>query len=159
MEQITIIGQILGSTGYDIHTRNLANALSKLTDIKLITQVLPGQETLLTDKELEMIKKRDKEEVRLIITNPLHWRINLGKGRNWVYMIWEGSRIPRHFLDECLNEDIEYILCPSYHTKNAILTTANEENSNTTPLEIEKKLVVIPHGVDLNLFYPKNKDL
>lgn len=126
MTQINIVGNILGSSGYDVHTRNLANALSKLTDVKLTVPIQPGQEGLLTDKELEAIKKQDKEEIRLIITNPLHWRVNLSKGRNWVYLIWEGDKIPRHYLDECLNDNIEYIFVPSEHTKQAIVNTFND---------------------------------
>ena len=60
MTQVNIIGSILGSSGYDVHTRQLANALSKVCDVKLSTMVPPGAERLLTDKEVEMVKKRDK---------------------------------------------------------------------------------------------------
>lgn len=156
-QQINIIGNILGSSGYDVHTRNLANALSKLTDIKLTTQIQSGQETLLTDKELEAIKKPDKEEIRLIITNPLFWRTNLGKGRNWCFLVWEGDKIPRHYLDECLNPDIEYIFVPSEHTKNAIENTWKDYNSTPDSPIWFPKIKVISHGVDLNLFYPKDR--
>lgn len=163
--QITIVGGILDSSGYSIHTRNLANALSKLTDVKLITQVLSGQEMLLNDKEIEMIKKPDKEEVRLIITNPLHWRLNLGKGRNIVFLVWEGDIIPRHYLDECLNEDIDFIFCPSEHTKQALWNryfNRYYEYMDKKVLigkdkEFWDRIKVVHHGVDLSLFYPKEK--
>ncbi len=170
MTQISIVGNILGSSGYDIHTRELTKALGKIADVKLIAQIQAGQENLLTDKEVEILKAKDKEEVRLIITNPLHWRINLCKGRNWAYLIWEGDKVPRHYLDECMNPDIEYVIVPSEHTKRAIINTCNNEfvdgtyskRKNNEQLEganIEDKIKIIPHGVDLSLFYPKNKDL
>ena len=31
---INVIGTILGCSGYDIHTRSLANALDKVTDVR-----------------------------------------------------------------------------------------------------------------------------
>jgi len=166
MTQITIVGNILGSSGYEVHTRNLCNSLSKLTDTKLISQVQPGQETSLSDKEVEILKKPDKEEIRLIITNPLFWKTYLSKGRNWCFLIWEGDKIPRHYLDECLNPDIEYIFCPSEHTKKALWNTYFDEDieyldkiclEHKPDKDFWDKVKVIPHGVDLSLFYPKEK--
>ena len=157
---INIIGTILGSSGYDSHTRQLANALSKTTDVKLTTQLQPGQEKLLTDKELELIKKPGEPDINLIITAPLHWKQHCLAKRNWVYLIWEGDKIPQCYIDECLNPDIEYVFVASEHTKKAVLKSVKDED---TLIEIAKgneiinKLIVVPHGVDLNLFYPKEK--
>jgi len=52
-----------------------------------------------------------------------------------------------------MNPDIEYIFCPSEHTKKAVLTTAN----NNTEY-ILNKIKVVPHGVNNELFYPKEKN-
>lgn len=167
--KFSIIGNFLGSSGYDIHTRQLFNALSKIADVKLITGIQPGQEKLLTDKELEGIKKTDDEDrIRIIITHPLQWRLHLEGKRNWVFCVWEGDKVPRHFIEEMLNENIEYILVPSEHTKQAIKKTYNNLMNNSltgTPLDdllIENKkmmdkIKIIPHGVDLGTFYPKEK--
>ena len=154
MTQVNVIGSILDSSGYSIHTRELIKSLSKLTEVKLTSQIQPGQEALLSDKEIEMLKRKDKKEINLVITNPLFWRTYLTAKRNWVYLIWEGDKISRHYLDECMNEDIEYIIVPSEHTKDAILKTIVNDMSEDTVIN---KIKVIHHGVDLDLFYSKDK--
>src|SRR3990167_7297805 len=121
MAQINCIGQIFGTDGYSNHTRNLINALNGFADIRLTTNFIPDWEKVISDKELEMVKrKEDKDEINLIVTNPNNWKLNCTKKRNWVYLIWEGDRIPKSFIEECLNPDIEYILVASNHTKNAV---------------------------------------
>jgi glycosyltransferase involved in cell wall biosynthesis len=167
---INIIGTILNSSGYDCHTRNLGRALAKITDVRYTIGAVPGWEKMVDDKELEMIKKEPVEdEINLIITNPLYWRVNTQAKRNWAYMVWEGDKIPKCFIEECLNPEIEFIFVPSEHTKKAIENTFKEYykfddfESNGITYEIKTKEValnkvkVMPHGVDLNLFYPKPK--
>ncbi len=163
MTQITIVGNFLGISGYDVHTRGLANALSKITDVRLSTTIQPGQEALLTDKELEMIKKPDKGDINLIITSPLFWRLHLTAKRNWVFFVWEGDRVPRHFIEECLNPDIEYVFVPSEHTKDAIMNTLEPiidgdicgAGATIVKNAIKPKIKIIPHGTNPDLFYPK----
>lgn len=157
---INIVGHIIGTSGYDVHTRQLANALNKLVNVKLITQVQPGQEKLLSDKELEMCKRKDGE-INLIITNPIYWKLYTNNKRNWAYMIWEGDKIPISFYKECLNDDIEYIFVASNHTKQAILNTAKDYTNNIKKDAIynylKDKIKLIPHGINLDLFYSKEK--
>ena len=158
MVQITIVGNILDSSGYSIHTRQLANSLSKICDVKLTTQIPQNAVTLLTDKEIEMIKKPDKGEVNLIITSPVYWKRYLTAKRNWAFLVFEGNKIPKSYLTECMNPDIEYIFVPSHHTREAIVNTCNSiggvENSFGNLVD---KVKIIPHGVNLDLFYPKEK--
>ena len=164
MAQINVIGSVLGTSGYDNHTRNLANALSKYCDVRLTTNAPPGSENMLTDKELGMIKRLPtKDEINLIITHPTWWRpyINESNKRNWVFMVWEGDKIPISFMDECLNPDIEKILVPSTHTRDAIINTAKQITGFWEAVnkrnELYNKIVLAPHGVDLEMFYPKDK--
>ena len=154
---INIIGTFFGTSGYDIHTRQLANALDKITDVRVSTNLMPGWETVCNDAELAMIKKSPElDEINLIITNPVHWRMNTTQKRNWVFLVWEGDSVPKSIVRECFNTEIEYIFVPSNHTKEALL---NSELENPSLLEIlEKKIKIIPHGVNLNTFYPKKKD-
>jgi len=154
--KFTIVGSIFDSSGYSIHTRELFKALSNIADVRLEIPLIPNWNRLITDKELEAIKKPDdKDRIRIIITSPLYWKLNTTTGRNWAYMIWEGNKVPKCFIEECLNPDIEYILCPSNHTKQAILNTSSEKDTEIELLN--KKIRIIHHGVDLNLFYPKEK--
>jgi hypothetical protein len=51
---------------------------------------------------------------------------------------------------------VDYILVPSEHTKKAIFNTFAEVYGKISK-EIIEKVKIIPHGVDHNLFYPKEK--
>jgi len=154
---INIIGSFLGTSGYDIHCRELANALSKLTDVKITTPLQPNWEREVSDKELEMIKKTDDLEINLIITNPIYWKVNCSAKRNWVFLVWEGDKVPDHFIEECKNPDIEYIFVPSNHTLQAVLKTIIDNRTIEKAPKWLEKLKIMPHGVDMNKFYPKNK--
>ena len=143
---INIIGTILGCSGYDIHTRNLGRAIAKQTDARYTISAGDGWERQVDDKELQMIKAEPVEgEINLIITNPMYWRLNTQAKRNWVFLVWEGSNIPKCFLEECLNPEIEYIFVPSEHTKKAFETTFKEQfnfdnfNANGKEYEIGVK--------------------
>jgi len=162
---INVIGQFFGSSGYAMHTRSLVNALNKQTEVKLITNLIQGFERMVNDEELKMIKRIQDYDTNLIITHPIHWRSHLDAKHNWVYLIWEGDKITKWMLDECMNPEIEKIIVPSTHTHQAILKAIyeaptifgsmipkglNHHLSDT----ITPKIVVIPHGVDLDKFYP-----
>ncbi len=105
MIKINIIGTIFGLTGYDIHTRNLANALYKVADCRLTTQ--PPQDWMkhVNDAELDMINKPErKDDYNLIISIPHTWKLFTGLGKNICYCIWEGDAIPENWL-ECMTDD------------------------------------------------------
>jgi len=158
---ISIIGNFFGSDGYSNHTRNLANALDKITDVRLTTGAGAGWERLVNDRELEMIKRQPVEgEINLIITNPLHWRLNTTSKRTITYLVWEGTKIPKCFIDECRNPNIDFIIVPSTHTQQAVVNTLQSPDYILSTEEQSKlfdKIKLIPHGVDLELFYPKEK--
>ncbi len=154
---LNIIGQILGSSGYDVHTRNLARAIAKQTDARYTIAAGPGWESQVDDKELEMIKAKPVEgEINLIVTNPMYWRLNTQERRNWVFLVWEGSNIPKCFVEECMNEEIEYIFVPSEHTKKALCKTFDDIKEDGVFIMTDR-IKVMPHGVDTSLFYPKPK--
>ena len=49
---INIIGTFFGTSGYAVHTRNLANAINKITDTRITTSAGPGWERLVNDARL-----------------------------------------------------------------------------------------------------------
>ena len=51
----------------------------------------------------------EKDEINLIITNPMFWKMHLDAKRNWVFLVWEGDKIPESFLEECQNSKIEEV--------------------------------------------------
>jgi len=147
---ISIIGNILDSSGYSRHTRSLANALNKITEVSLQTNLIPGWERMVNDSELQMTKRETDQETNLIITNPMFWRINCTAKRNWVYLVWEGDKIPEWMLEECCNDNIDKIIVPSQHTLDAVKNTITD----SYPPYFMDKFIIIPHGVDLNKFHP-----
>lgn len=166
---INCIGTLAGCSGYDAHFRQLANALNKITDVRVTTQLTQQQLIDLTDEELKMVKKDpEKDEINLIITHPLNWKLNLNAKRNWVFLVWEGDKVPKCFIEECLNDEIEYIFVPSEHTKKAILNTCGQlsqwrknkldmTDSISAIIKLKDKIKVMPHGVDTKIFYSKEK--
>jgi len=153
---INIIGQFFGTSGYSNHTRYLANALSKLTEVSLQTNLPQGFERLVNDKELEMIKRETDNEINLIVTHPVFWRVNCGAKRNFVYLVWEGDTIPKWMIDECMNPEIDKIIVPSEHTRKAMEKGFHEhyDSEDGMSWDLRNNVVVIPHGVDLETFYP-----
>src|SRR3990167_9457198 len=135
MVQVNCIGGILDSSGYSVHTRNLANALSKICDVKLTSYIPQNMVTQLSDNEVTMLKKPNKGEINLIITSPIYWKLHTNAKRNWVFLVWEGDKIPKSFLNECMNPDIEYIFCPSNHTRDAIISTIPEEQIGSEEIQ------------------------
>lgn len=85
----------------------------------------------------------------------MYWRLNTHAKRNWVFLVWEGDKVPKYFLEECMNLNIEYIFVPSEHTKRAIINT--EADLEIVVNTVIPKIKVIPHGVDIKKFYPKDK--
>ena len=83
MQKINVVGSIFGTSGYDSHTRSLVNALAKIADVKLTTQLPPNWNMNVNDKELEMITKPIREtDTNIIITTPHNWKLYLGPGKN-----------------------------------------------------------------------------
>ena len=157
MIKINIIGTIFGITGYDIHTRNLINALYKVADCRLTTQ--PPQDWMkhVNDAELDMINKPErKDDYNLIISMPHTWKLFTGLGKNIGYCVWEGNKVPESWIEEFLNPKIDYIFVPSEHTKDAIMNTIQHGPMiyEDDPYNIIKnKIHIIPHGVNREIFH------
>ncbi len=137
--KINIIGSIFSSDGYSSHTRSLANALHKIADCKITTQLPPDWVKHVNDAELDMLTKPErKDDYNLIITMPHMWKLFTGLGKNYAYLIWEGDKIPKSWLNECLNPKINGIFCPSQHTIDAILNTIEELTEEECKILMEK---------------------
>ncbi len=162
MIKINVIGSILGTTGYDSHTRSLANALYKITDCRLSTSLPQGWEALVNDAELDMItKQRNKDDYNLIVSTPQTWKLYTQPGKNIGYCVWEGDKVPVGWIDEFLNSNIDMIFVPSEHTKLAIINTCANwsviHSDTDEHLKILEKIKVIPHGVNREVFYSQRK--
>jgi glycosyltransferase involved in cell wall biosynthesis len=160
MKKINVLGNIWGTSGYAMHTRQLVNALANTNDVALEGQKIEGWENQVNDKELEVLKKEyHPGENFLAISMPQQWNIQLNEPHKKFlgYCVWEGDKVPDFWINIFKDERVNYILVPSQHTKQAI------ENTIHTDLEDEiayimNKIIVVPHGVDHSIFYPVKKE-
>lgn len=157
--RINVIGPIFDTTGYSSHTRNLINALYKIVDTRLTTQLPQDWMRYVNDAELDMITKQGKEnDTNIIISTPHNWKSFLGTGINIGYCVWEGDSVPKSYIEEFLNPRINMIFVPSKHTEQAIINTL-PNNEYEKYIELINKIKVISHGVDLTKFYKKNIEI
>jgi len=146
--KVNIIGPLFGTSGYNNHMKGLVNALGKIIDVKISTQLFNGWELQCNDLELEMINKQDdKDRINIIIDLPFNWNQYCNKKKNVAYLVWEGDKIPLSWVDCITNERITQVWVPSSHVYNAIKNTIKKEWDI-----IKNKIKIIPHGVDLNIF-------
>lgn len=156
---IRIIGTIFGISGYDIHTRRLANALQELTqDVKLDVP-LPNQwQRFVTDAEYNMLTKESfvENDSIIAITQPHYWSTILSEKpkKFYGYVVWEGERIPKYWIEHLLDPRVDGILVPSQHVKDAIIKITDIDFK----VQMRNKIHIVPHGVDLSLFSPREKD-
>jgi len=149
--KINIVGNILGTSGYDNHCKGLANAMYKLNpDIKLDVPLSGNWTQQVNDAELVMIKTKPRTpDVTIAIMTPPNWRIALADNcKHFVgYCVWEGDKIPKSWLTYLMDPRVDQIWVPSLHTMNAIIQTWEEPHP-----EIVDKIKIVPHGVDTDLF-------
>ena len=156
MLKIRIVGSMFGSSGYDSHTRQLFNALTKFKELDIRLDVPLPQDwiRLVNDEELKSLTKKERvDDITIGILTPPYGRIVLGDNtKKYVqYVVWEGDKIPKYWIEYLLDERVDMIFVPSQHTKQAIDNTCE---SLFIRDKIIKKLRIVPHGVDLSLFKP-----
>ncbi len=155
--KINIIGNLLGIDGYSNHTKGLVNALYKINpDIKLDIPLQQGWEQQVNDAELAMIKNiHGTPDVTIAIATPPFWRICLGdKTKHFIgFLVWEGDKIPKYWIEYLMDERVDQIWVPSLHTKDAICQTFRESASTEDYMsDYHKKIKIVPHGYDPEIF-------
>ena len=137
-------------TGYDTHCRNLVNNLYKENpDVYLKPLAPPRWKLQLTENEHTMLNSKFfKGGISIAVVLPPKWpEIYAKSPKHFVgFLVWEGDRIPKSWLKILNNNKVDQIWVPSNHTKQAILNTDKK---------LEKKIRIVPHGVDFSLFKPK----
>lgn len=166
MVKINFSGNILGSSsGYVSHSRQLLNALIKQgVEVAYTGQLVDGWEKQVNDDELKAIKQEPFiNENILAISLPNQWAYQLAEPHKVFcgYVVWEGTKVPDYWLKYFADERVDYLIVPSEHTKQAILNTLKDEGYNLSMsddaywyYEIPKKIIIIPHGVNHELFQP-----
>ena len=156
--QINIIGNIFGTSGYAAHTKQLAKGIYEMGgDVRLESPQPVGWEAVVDDAELVMLqKKKEDDRVDIAIDLPQNWQQHLSmQPKHFIgFCVWEGSNIPKFWIEHIMNPDVDAIFVPSTHVKKAILNTFKDSDLPDSSKIISKKIHVISHGVDPCIFYP-----
>ena len=155
--KINLYGNLLGIDGYSNHTRQLFNSLYELNpDIKLEVGLPPSWMQVVNDAELNAITKEPrKADVAISISQPQFWRLHMSNCEKFVgFCIFEGSHIPKYWIEYLLDERVDQIWVPSQHTANAIINTVDDVNIFKIE-DVVNKIKIVPHGIDLNIFKPQ----
>lgn len=158
--KIQIIGNAMGQSGYDVHTRSLANALNNQEGIEVALTCQLPQDWLkrVNDAELKMIQSSKEDcDVNLLIGTPPSWEYYLCEDKKFVGVcVWEGDKVPKSWLDIMEDERVSQVWVPSVHVKEAILNTLGEPFRENVKLvfypHVEGKIRVVPHGCDREIF-------
>jgi len=148
--KINFYGRIYGMTGYDAHCKQLANALFKknpqihLEEIKLE----PQKKRLTKNEKIMLNNKFFKNGASIVVGLPPEWPEIWSKNpKHFIgFLVWEGDRILKDWLKILNNKKVDQIWVPSNHTKEAIINTDKK---------LERKIRIVPHGINFNLFKPK----
>jgi glycosyltransferase involved in cell wall biosynthesis len=147
---INFYGTIYGMTGYDGHCKQLVNALFKKNpQIHLEALKVPKKKIQLSGNEQIMLKNKFfKNGVSIAVALPPEWpKIWSDNSKHFVgFLVWEGDRVPKDWLKILNNKKVNQIWVPSNHTKQTVVNTDKK---------LERKIRIVPHGVNLNLFKPK----
>ncbi|MHA1368144.1 MAG: glycosyltransferase [Promethearchaeota archaeon] len=143
---LTYMGQVDDPSGYGNVARNYVEELARrknIIDLKVIPiNFMPRLKWSEEHRDL-LFKDGDKKDIVIHHMTPDNWksapgRINIG------YAAWETNMIPRYWLPHCMMMD--EIWTPSEYSRQAFI------NSGIPP----KKVIVIPHGVDVDKFSPND---
>ncbi len=159
--KLNIVGDYFGTekgqTGYNVHVRNLANAINNLDNVEvcMTTFHLPQNWQLqLSDEELLMFKRpRDECNINLYIMLPNQAKVHLCENKkNILFCVWEGSHVLQSWIDIFLDERVHQIWTPSEHVEDAIVNSLKGEEGAHQVDELFNKLKIVPHGIDSNVF-------
>ena len=148
--KINLCANIFGESGFAVHGRHLARALKEEgIDLGIETYLPPNY--MNTDEWIEFrenIEKNYAYENTVMISAPEYWEVKAGdKIKNFIPIgIFEGTQVSPNWIRIAEKDFVTKLIVPSEHTKKAFESWQNEK--------VNKKLVIIPHGVSLNIFKP-----
>lgn len=149
--KVNIIGPAFGGSGFCSHVVQLSRSLHEQgVEVRLDSPKPQNWEQIVNDADLIMHSREfDPEMISILIGQaqflPFTWADN--PKTVIPFIIWEGDRIPKYWLEHLLDERIQQIWVPSNHVKEAILFYPEAK-------VLENKIKIVPHGVDLTVFKP-----
>lgn len=157
--KINIVGNIFGSDGFASHVRQLSNALHEQgAEVRIDCPKPQNWQMQVNDAELSMLSREFSEDMTSVLVGnpiymPLVWAENPEK--SVAFVIWEGDKVPKGWIKFLIDDRTDQIWVPSRHVKLAIRNSLEGDVNEYT--KVMQKVEVIPHGVDLSIFNPKEK--
>ena len=98
----------------------------------------------------------EEADVAVLLDNPSSWYLQLSRNQAKHFVgiiVFEGSQIPYDIAIEAANPRIEQVWTPSEHSASAIRAGFKYFFPDKAS-ELEKKIRIVPHGVDATMFNP-----
>lgn len=146
--KVSVVGGVFGSSGYDIHTRNLVLALmNEGVSVGVETGLVNGWEFLCTDELKKALSTDNRCENVIMVGLPQFWPVKLSdRSKSFSgFLVFEGDKIPDDWVRICNDDRVDNVFVPSKHVRDACKGVKRG------------KLKVVPHGVNVQIFHPLNK--
>lgn len=146
---LTVHGNPTGHTGPAIYCQEFTRALSKAGVNVSLSANSPIDRRNVPKDLLPLLDNKGKENDPLLsLETPLLWWKYMAYRRPFIgSIVFEGDRVPYGWAVACVQEEIDQVWCPSFHTASAIRETA------TGALQKEvNNIKIIPHGYDPEIF-------
>mgnify|MGYP001617032633 CR=1 FL=1 len=152
VDKIIIHGEVFcGGSGYENHIIQFSKALNKIIPVQINCQ-RPVDFDRLEDKELKEMIQRNfdvEDSVNVMIGLPSYWEflLSMNPMKFIGCVIWEATPFPKRWVNICNDERVNQLWTPSTFVKNIMIESGVDE----------KKIYVIPHGVNLSVFRAAEK--
>lgn len=146
--KIHVDGGIFSTSGYSVTARGFINALNKREDTSVTIRDIPiqGDNAMSEESELKQLQAQPPTDVDIVLMwgvpelrNVLYNRFPIPEGAEKHHMLsWECDQLPRLW-SQILNNDVDRVITPSNFSSQAFN-------------QVQKRLHVVPHGYDPEVF-------
>jgi glycosyltransferase involved in cell wall biosynthesis len=145
--KLNIWGSIYGKTGFDVHTRELSDALAAIIGDNLGVDAGKAPNMMeflqLPERLRRAVKRNYNYETTISILLPDWWALKSGDRLPGFYGfgIFEGDRVPNGWVAASNAKHVTALLVPSEHTRRAFISSG-----------VTKDILIVPHGVNEKVY-------
>ncbi len=151
---LTVHGNPMGHSGPAIFCQEFTRALSKAGVKVAISSNTPIDQRKVPKDLWQLLENKGSiTDPLLSLETPMLWWKYMAYRRPFIgSIVFEGDCIPYGWGRACVQDEIDQVWCPSHHTASAV----RETGISMLGKEI-KKVKIIPHGHDPDIFKPRGK--
>lgn len=157
MKRLQFIGPCLTASGYGVHARQILQALVDSGDFDIsVESIRWGETPFIAGPDVEWIRnlatrpQHQSPDVSVQVTIPNEFR-RLAPLTIGVTAGIEVDRVSPQWIAKC-NQEVDAIVVPSEHSRASFMV--EYQGSKGERLHLEKPIVVIPEGVDTEVYCP-----